>query len=29
MPKLEALKRLFPESYRPEPKLMAAQRPPF
>ncbi len=29
LPKLEALKRLFPESYRAEPKLVTAQRPPF
>ena len=25
LPKLEALKRLFPQSYRAEPKLVAAQ----
>ena len=29
LPKLEALKRLFPESYRAEPKPVAAQRPPL
>ena len=29
LPKLEALKRLFPEFYRAEPRLVAAQRPPF